>query len=264
LTPVEETLQDLEAHLDAGRPDAAIGGAWQLFDLAPDNQRVKLLLLDILSKHSDLVTPDNKSALQKLLNDPAIDPREVAWTGWRVLRQKDSAIPGSSPEATARWLEADEFAQHLLQQTYVTDLEIEIALTAMRRWLLLSGRWPEFPRTTEALVEQAAQNGGTWLFDSEERACLDADPSARIAQAFRPQRPERRRPVGFLNQPPMLWPSNTRAGLIHTGRALPGRCPQLLRLPSRNTTQTDPTQFPPNPLFWSRVAALGPIRRIGL
>jgi SAM-dependent methyltransferase len=197
LTPIDETLQDLEAQLEAGRPDAAIAGAWRLFDVAPDKQQVKLLLLDLLSQHSELATPDNQSALQKLLNDPTIDPREVTPTGWKILRLTDSVTPGSSPEATASWLEADEFAQSLLRQNYVSDLEIEIALTAMRRWLLLSGRWPEFPRTTEALVEQAAQNGGAWLFDSEERACLDADPSARIAQAFRPRRPERLTPVGF-------------------------------------------------------------------
>jgi SAM-dependent methyltransferase len=171
--------------------------AWQLFSVAPDDQRVKLFLLDLLSQHDDLVTPDNQSALEKLLNDPTIDPREVAPTGWKILRLTDSAIFGSSPEATASWLEADEFAQNLLRQSYVSDLEIEIALTAMRRWLLLSGRWPEFPRATAALVEQAAQNGGAWLFDGEERACLERDPSARIARAFRPQRPERRTPVGF-------------------------------------------------------------------
>ena len=197
MASLDEALQDLYAHLRAGRPDIAIAGAWQLFEAAPSNQRLKLLLLELLKEDSELAAPDSALALQSLLNDPTIDPREVAPSAWAIVRKEAAPILKLSPEATARWLEADDSAQNLLRQTYVADLEIEIALTAMRRWLLLSGRWPEFPRTTEALVEQAACNGGTWLFDREERDCLEDCPSAGIVEAFRPRRPSPRGTVDF-------------------------------------------------------------------
>jgi SAM-dependent methyltransferase len=183
--------------MDAGRAGDALTGAWQLLDAAPDSRRAKLLVIDILHEHPELATPDRKCALQRLLNDPTVDPQSVAHAGWRILRETNMAIPVPAPEATARWLENDEFAQNLLKQAYVTDLDVEVALTAMRRWLLLSGCWREFPRATEALVAQAAHNGGAWLFDGEERASLDADPSAPFARAFRPPRPERRGPADF-------------------------------------------------------------------
>lgn len=197
MASVDEMLQDLYAQLRAGRPDVAITGAWQLFDASPGNQQVKLLLLELLKQNSELATPANKLALQSLLNDPAIDPREVAPAGWSILRREIPSIVGTSAEATARWLETEDFARNLLRQTYVADLEVEIALTAMRRWLLLSGRWPDFPRTTEALVKQAAHNGGTWLFDSEERARLNERSCGPMMEAFLPRRPEPRNSIGF-------------------------------------------------------------------
>src|SRR3954462_11311311 len=70
---------------------------------------------------------------------------------------------------------------------YVAWLQVEHILTRLRRWLLLSGAWPDFPRLVAALAAQATHNGGAWLFDEEERARLEADPAAAIAAAYRPR-----------------------------------------------------------------------------
>jgi protein-L-isoaspartate O-methyltransferase len=190
LGDVEETLQELKAHREAGRDDEALTGAWQLFDAEPDNLRAKLLVISILYDRPELATPAKKRALHGLLSDPAVDPVSIEPAACRILREAEDGFPAEEPDATAYWLENDEFTQDLLKQAYITDLDLEAALTAMRRWLLLSDRWREFPRVTEALVAQAANNEGAWPFDDEERARLDANPSELIALAFRPRRPQ--------------------------------------------------------------------------
>lgn len=195
----DNTLQELEALVDAGQTDVALVRACQYFDSDPGDRRLKLFLLRVLRQHSDLALPENKPAVHKLLNDPVIDPHDVAPAAWNILRRAEAALLGPSSEAAANWLETNAFALDLLRQVYVSDLEIETALTSVRRWLLLSGRWPEFPLTTQALIDQASLNGGVWLFDSEERAALDADPAARIVQAFRPPRPQQRQSITFAN-----------------------------------------------------------------
>jgi hypothetical protein len=96
LRNVEETLQEVKAHFDSGRAEAAQTGGWQLLDAAPDNQRAKLLAIEILSDQPQLATPDRKDLLQRLLNDPAVDPRAIAPAGWQTLRE---TTPVSQPEA---------------------------------------------------------------------------------------------------------------------------------------------------------------------
>ena len=92
-----------------------------------------------------------------------------------------------APPALARSLEGEPLALALLGETYVTRLDAERILTALRRWLLLSGEWTGFPRLVAALAAQAAHNDGAWLFEPDEQAMLDADPAAPIAAAYRPR-----------------------------------------------------------------------------
>ena len=65
-------------------------------------------------------------------------------------------------------------------------LDAEHILTGLRRWLLLSGAWPDFPNLIAALAAQAEQNGGAWLFEPDERHRIDSDPDTPIAAAYRP------------------------------------------------------------------------------
>jgi SAM-dependent methyltransferase len=88
--------------------------------------------------------------------------------------------------AVARWLERHDLALELLRQVPVRNWQAEAALTPMRRWLLLSGAWRDYPRAVDALVVQAGLSGGAWFFDDDERAALDAASEAIIAGAFRP------------------------------------------------------------------------------
>jgi SAM-dependent methyltransferase len=119
-----------------------------------------------------------------------VDPVQVAPAGWRSLLAEWGTLadPSGDPEALGRAVEAGTLPLRLLGETYVTVLDAEIALTRLRRWLLLSGRWHEFPKLTAALAAQAAHNGGAWPFDDEERARLELDPGAEIAAAYRPAR----------------------------------------------------------------------------
>ena len=102
--------------------------------------------------------------------------------------------PRRRPAALARSLEADPFALALLDQAYVTRLDAERILTGLRRWLLLSGAWPDFPRLVAALAAQAAHNGGAWLFDPDERrAARRRSRHGHRRRLSAPRRPGRRR-----------------------------------------------------------------------
>jgi SAM-dependent methyltransferase len=74
----------------------------------------------------------------------------------------------------------------LLSETSVVSADAERALSALRRWLLLSGRAADFPLTTAAFVAQAARNEGAWPFDAEERAAIAGHP---LRSAYLPCRP---------------------------------------------------------------------------
>lgn len=125
--------------------------------------------------------------LHSLLTDPAINPRRIERAGWLLLLGAGK-IPADTPEATARWLEQDDFALALLSQSHVTVRKVEDALTAMRRWLLLSDSAAEFPRCVAALRRQAELNAGAWMISPEERAVLAGKPAALHA-AYHPERP---------------------------------------------------------------------------
>ena len=182
----------------AGRLDRALSEAWQALDAAPDDRAAKVLVARLLAAGPELAAADRQPALRRLLNDRDIDPRAVAPAGWLwLLRNADlfAADAIADPAAMAARLEACGFAQELLAAAIVTNLDIELKLTGLRRWLLLSGRWHDFPRTVEALIRHVDLSGGAWLFDAEERARLDADPSAAMVRAYRVARPREAGPA---------------------------------------------------------------------
>jgi SAM-dependent methyltransferase len=173
-----------------GRPEDALAAAWRALELAPGEVEAKRLLSNLLRDDPRLARPERREILADLLADPQIDPLHLASAGWHaVLAAEAPSAAAEAPEAFAFRAEADRLALRLLEQVPVSWPEAETALTRLRRWLLLSGRWSEFPRLVEALRVQAMLNGGAWLRDDEEQAALEAAPDTPIAAAYSPPSP---------------------------------------------------------------------------
>lgn len=175
----------------AGRFGPALEAALSALRLAPDDPAASRLSARLLSRNPDSAGPEWREAIARLVRDPAIDPMMVAPAGWALLLAPGASVAAlaDDPAALARSLEDDDFALALLEEAYVTRLDVERILARVRRWLLLSGAWPDFPRLVGALAEQAAQNGGAWLFEPYERAAIGSDPDSAIAATYRPLPP---------------------------------------------------------------------------
>lgn len=173
----------------AGRFAEALETARRALREAPDDPDAKRLASRLLGRYPAAAGAEWRDDIACLLDDPAIDPMTVAPAGWHLLLARQGSLGAHEGDwaATARSMEADAFALALLDQAYVTRLDAERLLTGLRRWLLLSGAWPEFPRLVAALAAQSAQNGGAWLFEADERGKIDEDPGAAIAAAYRPR-----------------------------------------------------------------------------
>jgi len=191
MTSLAETIGAARALDEEGRPADALELAWTALERAPDDLDAKRLVAALLKREPGLAVSDRREALERLLSDPDVDPVQVAPAGWRSLLAEWGSLadPSAEPGALARAVESGTLALRLLGETHVTVLDAEIVLTRLRRWLLLSGRWREFPRLTAALAAQAVHNGGAWPFDDDEREALDLDPGAAMAVAYRPPRP---------------------------------------------------------------------------
>jgi SAM-dependent methyltransferase len=161
--------------------------AWRTFIAAPDDVKARQRLIELLQDAPEAIDPAHEPALHALLGHSAVDPQTLVAAGWALL-DKTGRMP-ATPEAAAHWLEHDAFARDLLSAGFVVTLAPEHALTALRRWLLLSGCWRDHPAALAALVAQADLNGGAWLIDAEEQALLDADPRAPIVPAYFPPPP---------------------------------------------------------------------------
>ncbi|MET1111736.1 MAG: class I SAM-dependent methyltransferase [Allosphingosinicella sp.] len=175
----------------AGRFAEALETARRALRGAPGDPDAKRLASRLLARYPAAGGPEWRDDIARLLDDPAIDPMTVAPAGWHLTFARQGSLGAHDGDwaATARSMEADAFALALLDQAYVTRLDAERLLTGLRRWLLLSGAWPEFPRLVAALAAQSAQNGGAWLFEADEREKIDEDPGAAIAAAYRPAAP---------------------------------------------------------------------------
>lgn len=169
--------------------DADLDALWLELARFPDNVALKVRVARRLAGPMRPLQASAEPGLHALLIAPEVDPVPVARAGWTMV-EATGRLP-TADEAGAEALEHDGFLLSLLGETCVAWVTAEQALTALRRWLLMSGRAPEFPRTVRALVKQAALNGGAWPFDTEERARLGDASAATLAAAYLPERPGR-------------------------------------------------------------------------
>ncbi len=187
-TRSESLAHALEA---SGRPQEALAAAWSALTAAPGSRAAKGLVARLLRDNPDLVTADMAQSLRGLLADPQVDPGYIGAAGWRLLLRESALLRAgiaADPRDLATWLEHCGLALDLLRETFVRNLEVELPLTALRRWLLLRESWREFPNAVEALATQAVHNGGAWLIDEAEQARLEADVETPIAHDYAPLR----------------------------------------------------------------------------
>jgi SAM-dependent methyltransferase len=177
----------------------ALALGWQALEQAPGNAEAKRLVSRLLKREPGLGEPGRRGDLARLLADPDVDPLHIAPAGWHILMAAGGILADASaePETVARTLEADSLALQLLGACPVTMLDAELALTRVRRWLLLHERAAEFPELIAALTAQAAHNGGAWPFDEAEGARLERDPASPIAAAYLPRRDPSAGPSAF-------------------------------------------------------------------
>jgi SAM-dependent methyltransferase len=161
---------------------AAATSAWRA---APDDRRARARLAVMLWRRPDLADASHLPAIAAMIRDSAIDPALFERAGWAAL---GPALPEpGDPHAAALWLERNDLAIALIEETQVADAAAERLLSVVRRWLLLERKTDTFPRIAAALVRQAAINGGAWPFDAEERAAFGAAPD--FLAAYLPEPP---------------------------------------------------------------------------
>lgn len=194
-------LEAARTHEEAGRAAEALTEAWAALDLDSGDGEAKSLIAHVLRHYPASAPDERRDGLARLLVDPAIEPSVVARAAWHLLLREGQPLDEleSDPEALARWAETDPLATRLLEESPVTVLESERALTRLRRWLLLSSRWSEFPRLAAALAAQAAWNGGAWLIDPDERTRLDSEPAGPMAAAYFPPPPTAQATAAFAD-----------------------------------------------------------------
>ena len=190
---MDKTAKQLWQEADPGALDAA----WREFDAAPQDLAVRKVLSRILKDHSGDVPAARAGALEALARDPAIDPANIGIAGWALLSQHGSMLSrAAAPQDRAADLERSTLALTLLHED-VAGRSVEWALQPVRRWLLLSGRWDDFPKLRDGFVAQAALNGGAWPFEADERAALPG--AGGFARAFLPERPAEAAVPGFAD-----------------------------------------------------------------
>lgn len=160
--------------------------AWGALGFNPEGRAEKGLIAKLLRLYPGLIRPERERDLIRLLADPEIEPTYLAAAGWRLVLGGERLRHEAA--AAADRLEHDELALRLLEETYVTVLEAERALSAVRRWLLLAREADRYPRLTSALAAQALHNGGAWPFDDDEREALTTQSGQAIVAAYLPPR----------------------------------------------------------------------------
>jgi SAM-dependent methyltransferase len=155
-------------------------------DLHSDCAEAKSLITRVLRYYPGSAPAERRDVLSRLLVDPVVEPAVIARAAWHLLLVEGQPLAAyaSDPAGLAQWAERDELAIRLLEESPVTVLEAERALTRMRRWLLLSRRWPDFPRLLAGLTAQTAWNGGAWLIELDERKLVDAESENPMAAAY--------------------------------------------------------------------------------
>ena len=175
----------------AGNLSAAYAVAWDAFAQHGDDRKIKWVLTELLRWAPAGLEAERRAAYLKLLIDPEVEPDMINSAGWRLaLEGQSETVADAALPAFAAHCESDELALELLRQAPVGLAAAERLLTHVRRWLLLSGRWQEFPALVLALKTQAGLNGGAWTFSEEERAQFADPENAGMAAAYLPPRPE--------------------------------------------------------------------------
>lgn len=164
------TLETAEAFWKAGAIPDALREVLAAHDASPGVAE-KIFLARIYRDAADLLTADRTELLTELLTQPQIDPAAVSGAGWRYLTRETDLLR-VPPQEMAPRVEADAMVLTLLREDVLAHIEGENAFTALRRWLLLTGRDAEFPRLRAALIAQASLNGGAWIFGEDEAARL--------------------------------------------------------------------------------------------
>jgi ubiquinone/menaquinone biosynthesis C-methylase UbiE len=169
------------------RPRAALEAAWAAFDLAPDQGVIKALLENLLSEYPAELHPDRRTPYLKLLTDPEVEPNFISAAGWQLLlsrRRLAEDTADAAIEALLTDLEHDDLMLTLLREAPVWSVAAERLLSRLRRWLLLSGRWPYHAEIVAALKAQTSLNGGAWPFDEIERALLAEPENSSMTPAY--------------------------------------------------------------------------------
>lgn len=138
--------------IDTSDADADLDALCRELARIPDDAALKVR---VARRLAGLTRPPHTSVepcLHALLIAPEVDPIPVARAGWAMV-EAAGRLP-IADEAGASGLERDGFVLALLEETCVAWVAAERALTALRRWLLMSGRGPDFPRTVRALDPQ--------------------------------------------------------------------------------------------------------------
>ncbi|HEX5183209.1 MAG TPA: class I SAM-dependent methyltransferase [Allosphingosinicella sp.] len=177
--PGDASLREAERLFGEGRLESALEPAWNALRAAPASRAAKALLAKLLQRVPSGAGRGDEDDLLRLLRDSGIDPAQISNAGWQALLSAGSR-PSEDAPALAAWLDGSALARALLEEAYVARPDAERLLTEVRRWLLVEGRWPDFPRLAAALAAQARHNGGAWLFDSVEEERLGD------AKGFRP------------------------------------------------------------------------------
>jgi SAM-dependent methyltransferase len=179
------------SHLAAGRIEAAIDEAWKAYDLDPDDLDSKVWIAHLVRRHPGKINADKRAALLRLINDEGVDPDHVVLAGWQLILRDPVWLEAAKKEdfeTFAASLDTDELAQALLREAPVYSRAAERVLVKIRRWLLISGEWRRYRLLLDALVAQAALNGGAWPFDETEGGLLDQASELPIFTAYIPVR----------------------------------------------------------------------------
>ena len=161
-----------------GRAEEGLAAAWAQNEQAP-SPRLRATLAVMLREEPQLLTAARVDDFIALLKDPDIDPTQISKAGWEYLLRSDA-------EWTLDAVERSPLALALLTEDIVSNVDVELALTRLRRMLLFSPRRGDHPRLVAALLAQAALNEGAWPFDADERAALADNPD--FAAAYLPPR----------------------------------------------------------------------------